>query len=46
MIILLLTTQKDDVKGEVVGQGPSGDPLLYAAHTRSPQEVPSYSGRG
>ena len=28
MIMLLLTTQKNGVKGEVVGQGPSGDPLL------------------
>ena len=28
MLMLLFTTQKNDVKGEVVGQGPSGDPLL------------------
>ena len=28
MIMLLFTTQKNDVKCEVVGQGPSGDPLL------------------
>ena len=29
MAMLLFTTQKNGVKGEVVGQGPSGDPLLY-----------------
>ena len=28
MVMLLFTTQKNGVKGEVVGQGPSGDPLL------------------
>ena len=28
MAMLLFTTQKNGVKGEVVGQGPSGDPLL------------------
>ena len=28
MVMLLFTTHKNGVKGEVVGQGPSGDPLL------------------
>ena len=28
MVMLLFTTQKNGVKGEVVGQGPSQDPLL------------------
>ena len=28
MVMLLFTTQKNGVKGEVVGQGPLGDPLL------------------
>ena len=28
MVMLLFTTQKNGVKGEVVGQGPSGDSLL------------------
>ena len=28
MLMLLFNTQKNGVKGEVVGQGPSGDPLL------------------
>ena len=31
--MLLFTTQKNDVKGEVVGQGPSGDPLLCPRDT-------------
>ena len=28
MVMLLFTTHNNGVKGEVVGQGPSGDPLL------------------
>ena len=28
MVMLIFTTQKNGVKGEVVGQSPSGDPLL------------------
>ena len=33
MAMLLFTTQKNGVKGEVVGQGPSGDPLLCPQDT-------------
>ena len=29
MVMLLFTTKNFGVKGEVVGQGPSGDPLLF-----------------